>query len=72
MLFTDTMTWTSVTVEPSIVARTGHVSLCLPYRYDDVNPRDEVLLFGGGDNEGKFFNDLISVAIPKNSPAAVS
>jgi hypothetical protein len=54
------------------VGRTGHVAVCLPYRHEDSNPRDEVLLFGGGDNDGKFFNDLISVAIPKNPPAPVS
>lgn len=59
-------------IEPPIIGRTGHVAVCLPYRHDDSNPRDEVLLFGGGDNDGKFFNDLISVTISKNPPAPAS
>jgi len=63
------MTWFNVVVEPSVLARTGHVAVCLPFRHDDSNPHDEVLLFGGGDNEGKFFHDLISLSIPKSALA---
>ena len=61
------MTWTDVVLEPSVIARTGHVAVCLPFRHDNANHHDEVLLFGGGDNEGKFFNDLISLSIPKSA-----
>jgi hypothetical protein len=62
----DTHTWTEVTVYPSIPARTGHTVLCLPYRHENIN-RDDVLMFGGGNNDGQFYPDLISVAIQRRS-----
>ena len=66
----DTLAWTEVRVSPPVPARTGHTALCLPHRDEENDdgaptpPRDEVLVFGGGDNEGHFFSDLISVSIP--------
>jgi len=52
-----------VKIEPAIAARTGHTALCCPSQFKsrDVN---NVLVFGGGDNEGKFFSDLFSISVP--------
>ena len=54
-------------LEPPIAARVGHKSLCLPYRHSN-NQQDEVLIFGGGDNDGNFFKDLVSVMVPFETP----
>jgi N-acetylneuraminic acid mutarotase len=59
----DTLSWTEVTIEPPVSARTGHVALCLPSRFETCDV-DNVLLFGGGDNEGNFFADLFGISIP--------
>jgi len=64
----DTLTWTAVKIDPSIQARAGHTSLCLPYRHEN-NERDEVVLFGGGNNDGKFFQDMMSISVPFASTA---
>ena len=44
-------------------ARVGHTALCLPYNHENQE-QDEILIFGGGDNDGAFFDDLISMCIP--------
>ena len=39
------------------IARTGHSAFCLPYNHKNDN-KDEVYVFGGGDNDGAYFKDL--------------
>ena len=46
-------------------ARVGHKALCVPYRYDNEE-EDEVIIFGGGDNDGAYFEDLFGIYIPFN------
>jgi len=67
----DSLTWSLVHIEPAIQARTGHTALSCPCQFKsrDVN---NVLVFGGGDNEGKFFNDLFSVAVPTSISSSVA
>ena len=56
-------TWIEVKLEPPLLARAGHTALCLPYKHDNGD-NDQVIIFGGGDNEGTFFQDLIDVLLP--------
>ena len=44
-------------------ARTGHTILCMPYKHEN-NETDDVLVFGGGDNNDNFFQDLTRLKIP--------
>ncbi|KAK2185057.1 hypothetical protein NP493_246g00014 [Ridgeia piscesae] len=44
-------------------ARTGHSALCLPYKHSN-DGHDEVVVFGGGDNDGAFFQDLDFFMVP--------
>ena len=53
------------------LARTGHQCLCLPY-YHENQDEDEVLMFGGGDNDDTFFNDLYSICVSFNPDAKMS
>ena len=50
-------------METTVVPRCGHTCLCLPYRHDN-NDKDEVVVFGGGDNDGVFYDDLLEMMIP--------
>lgn len=59
------LTWSRVKVDGAPTARAGHISLCLPYNHENQE-EDEILIFGGGDNDGTFFNDLFSICIPFN------
>ncbi|KAK6181102.1 hypothetical protein SNE40_009033 [Patella caerulea] len=61
----DTLTWTCIKLESSPSPRAGHVALCLPYSHENQQ-EDEILVFGGGDNDGSFFNDLYSFNLPFN------
>lgn len=67
----DTLNWTEVKLQPPIATRVGHTMICLPYKHTN-NKQDEVLIFGGGDNEGTFFNDLVSVYVPFEVPNLLS
>lgn len=59
----STLSWTKVNLESPLVARAGHTTLCLPYN-SSQEAKDKILIFGGGDNEGSFFDDLLEVMIP--------
>ena len=50
-------------VENKPLARVGHKALCMPYRHDNEE-EDEVIIFGGGDNDGAYFEDLIGLYVP--------
>lgn len=65
----DKSTWSQIFVENSPSARVGHKALCMPYRHDNEE-EDEVIIFGGGDNDGAYFDDLYSIYVPFN-PATV-
>lgn len=54
-----------IRLDPTPIPRCGHQSLSLPY-YHENQEQDEVLIFGGGDNDGAFFHDLISTSVPLN------
>lgn len=41
-----------------LTARAGHVALYLPVEGDQEG-EEEIVVFGGGDNEGGYFNDLV-------------
>jgi len=66
----DNLTWTTVEIEPAIQARTGHTAVCCPCRFKSRD-YNTVLLFGGGDNEGKFFNDLFCISVPTSIASSV-
>lgn len=61
--FTDHLTWMNLRLQPALSRRTGHTTICLPYRHENER-RDQVLMFGGGDNEEAFYQDLINIMIP--------
>ncbi len=69
MLVADTLTWTLIEIEPAIPLRAGHTSMCLPYKPCNKD-KDEILVFGGGDNDGAFFDDLVAMLIPIHRPQA--
>ena len=50
-------------VENQPLARVGHKAVCMPYRHDNEE-EDEVIIFGGGDNDGAYFEDLIGLYVP--------
>lgn len=54
-----------IKLDPNPIARAGHQAICLPYNHENEE-QDEVLIFGGGDNDGTFFHDLLSANIPFN------
>lgn len=66
VLVVDNLTWSAVDIEPVIPARTGHAAVCCPCYYKSRD-YSNVLMFGGGDNEGKFFNELFSISIPTST-----
>ena len=41
-----------------LTARAGHVAMYLPIE-GDKEGEEEIVVFGGGDNEGGYFNDLV-------------
>ncbi|ELU04148.1 hypothetical protein CAPTEDRAFT_93513 [Capitella teleta] len=59
----DTVSWTQVHLQPPLIPRAGHTTLCLPFSHTQEN-KDKILIFGGGDNEGSFYNDLLEIMIP--------
>ena len=65
MFVSDTLTWTSVQTPPSLSPRVGHASLHL-HDAGDKNSEyveKQIVVFGGGDNRGGYFNDLVRVKI---------
>jgi len=59
----DSLTWSPVEIEPAIPARTGHTAVCCPCQFKS-HDYSNVLVFGGGDNEGKFFSDMFCISVP--------
>lgn len=61
----EKLTWLKVNSCPEIQPRVGHVMFC-----DSMNTdKEEILVFGGGDNMGSFFSDLVAVhTFTKNKP----
>jgi hypothetical protein len=57
------LSWSKLVIDDSPKARAGHAAVCLPYRHDNQE-EDEILVFGGGDNDGEFFSDLLSFSVP--------
>ena len=57
------LSWNELVVKEAPSPRAGHSALCLPYNSENQE-EDEVLVFGGGDNDGQFFSDLLSFAVP--------
>ena len=45
--------------DPKIQPCVGHTMFCFASAY---NSNEEVVIFGGGDNKGKFFSDLVNVS----------
>lgn len=60
-----THSWMKIKLEPCPIPRAGHQAICLPYNHENEE-QDEVLIFGGGNNDGNFFHDLLSANIPFN------
>jgi hypothetical protein len=42
--------------------RTGHTALCLPYKHEN-HKKDNIIIFGGGDNEGDYYGNLVELCI---------
>ncbi|KAK7468208.1 hypothetical protein BaRGS_00036569 [Batillaria attramentaria] len=57
------LSWNSLVISNAPCARAGHAAVCLPYNYENQE-EDEVMIFGGGDNDGAFYQDLLSLCIP--------
>lgn len=55
---TGTFTWITVQTSVSLTARAGHVTLCLAEQ-SEHEAKEEIAVFGGGDNNGGYFNDLV-------------
>ena len=62
----DQMSWSQIRFDNNLPARVGHKCLCMPYRHDN-GEEDEIIIFGGGDNDGAFFDDLYSIYVPFNT-----
>ena len=56
--FLGTLTWITVKTSDSLTARAGHVALFLPAEGEEKD-KEEIAVFGGGDNAGGYFNDLV-------------
>lgn len=72
----DTNSWTEVTLPQLSVSRAGHSIITMetaghcPFANQDENVdvvagpiSGNLLVFGGGDNEGNFYSDLTTVAV---------
>jgi hypothetical protein len=55
----DKLTWIKVIARPEISPRVGHVM----FLKEDTSKEEEILVFGGGDNAGSFFSDLLKIQI---------
>ncbi|XP_070179624.1 uncharacterized protein [Littorina saxatilis] len=64
------LSWSRLVIPNAPKARAGHAAVSLPYSHQNQE-EDEVLVFGGGDNDGEFFDDLLSFAIPFNAVVEV-
>ena len=66
----ESLTWSAVEIEPAVGARTGHTAVCCPCQFKS-HDYNNVLVFGGGDNEGKFFSDLFCISVPTSITPSV-
>ena len=64
------LTWSCLVISNAPTVRAGHTALRLPYSHENLE-EDEVLVFGGGDNDGEFFQDLLSFCVPFNAVVEV-
>ena len=56
--------WTALTLDPApLRPRAGHSAIMLTSKYDEEK-EDEVLVFGGGDNDGAYFDEMLSIYVP--------
>lgn len=54
----DSLTCITVKTSDRLTARAGHVALYLAVE-NDREDKEEIVVFGGGDNAGGYFNDLV-------------
>jgi hypothetical protein len=59
----DTKSWQNLALENAPSARAGHACLHLISGYENQD-EDEIMLFGGGDNNGSYFSDMLSFYVP--------
>ena len=69
-IISGALSWSQLVVPNAPKARAGHAAVCLPYSHENQE-EDEVLVFGGGDNDGGFFHDLLSFSVPFNAVVEV-
>ena len=53
-----TLSWVTVRTSDSLTARAGHAAFFLQ-KENEEEGEEEIAVFGGGDNAGGYFNDLI-------------
>jgi hypothetical protein len=53
------LTWTGIQTLENLYPRAGHTAICLPDK-EESGDKDKILIFGGGDNLGEFFNDFFT------------
>ncbi|CAG5126107.1 unnamed protein product [Candidula unifasciata] len=61
----DGKSWQNISLENAPSARAGHACLRLPSDYENKE-EDEIIVFGGGDNDGSYYNDMLSFYVPFN------
>ncbi|KAH9489532.1 hypothetical protein Btru_037400 [Bulinus truncatus] len=59
----ESKSWQRLAIENAPSPRAGHGCLCLPSNYESQE-EDEIIIFGGGDNDGTYFNDMLSFYVP--------
>ncbi|CAL1531262.1 unnamed protein product [Lymnaea stagnalis] len=59
----ENKTWQQLVLENAPSARAGHGCLRLPSNYENQE-EDEIIVFGGGDNDGSYFSDMLSFYVP--------
>ncbi|GFN89348.1 acyl-CoA-binding domain-containing protein 4 [Plakobranchus ocellatus] len=58
-------TWQELVLENAPSARAGHACLRLLSDYENQE-EDEIMIFGGGDNDGNYYSDMLSFYVPHN------
>ena len=61
LAFSATICWTKLEL-PDLLPRTGHGAI-LKSKKNKENGKEVVLVFGGGDNDGKFYDDVVELPI---------
>jgi hypothetical protein len=60
MCISGKLTWIKIITRPKICPRAGHVIF---HKGSNSKGDEEVMVFGGGDNAGSFFDDLPKIQI---------